>query len=96
MSNRTSENDHPEEDDPTRWGASDASHAASNGSNKDRLDSAPRNGGAAEGNGDRTLSEDLLLELEEEEIRYLRTEIYGWEDAEPLIQRLTALDRYRA
>ena len=35
-------------------------------------------------------------ELEEEELRYLRTEIYGWEDAEPLIQRLTALDRYRA
>jgi len=35
-------------------------------------------------------------ELEGEELRYLRTEIYGWEDAEPLIQRLTALDRYRA
>jgi DNA polymerase-3 subunit epsilon len=35
-------------------------------------------------------------ELEEEELRYLRTEIYGWEDAEPLTLRLTAFDRYRA
>lgn len=34
--------------------------------------------------------------LEEEEVRYLRTEIYCWEDAEPLILRLTAHDRYRA
>lgn len=35
-------------------------------------------------------------ELREEEFRYLRTEIYCWEDAEPLTWRLTALDRYRA
>ena len=35
-------------------------------------------------------------ELREGEFRYLRTEIYCWEDAEPLTWRLTALDRYRA
>ncbi|RXT51184.1 DNA polymerase III subunit epsilon [Bosea sp. Tri-44] len=35
-------------------------------------------------------------ELREDEFRYLRTEIYCWEDAEPLTLRLTALDRYRA
>ncbi|WP_377848628.1 3'-5' exonuclease [Bosea sp. UC22_33] len=35
-------------------------------------------------------------EIQEEEFRYLRTEIYGWEDAEPLTIRLTAFDRYRA
>ncbi|MGO4405232.1 3'-5' exonuclease [Bosea sp. RAF48] len=35
-------------------------------------------------------------ELQEEEFRYLRTEIYCWEDAEPLTIRLTAFDRYRA
>lgn len=35
-------------------------------------------------------------ELQEEEFRYLRTEIYGWEDAEPLTLRLTAHDRYRS
>ncbi|MGO4407924.1 3'-5' exonuclease [Bosea sp. RAF48] len=35
-------------------------------------------------------------ELREEEIRYLRTDIYCWEDAEPLTLRLTAYDRYRA
>jgi len=35
-------------------------------------------------------------ELYDDEIRYLRTEIYGWEDAEPLTLRLTALDRFRA
>jgi DNA polymerase-3 subunit epsilon len=40
------------------------------------------------------------IEIDEElcndELRYLRTDIYGWEDAEPLTSRLTALDRYRA
>ncbi|HEV7318215.1 MAG TPA: 3'-5' exonuclease [Ensifer sp.] len=40
------------------------------------------------------------IEIDEEayddELRYLRTEIYCWEDAEPLSQRLTALDRFRA
>lgn len=35
-------------------------------------------------------------ELRAEELRYLRTEIYCWEDAEPLTLHLTALDRYRA
>lgn len=35
-------------------------------------------------------------ELEGDELRYLRTDIYCWEDAEPLTLRLTALDRFRA
>jgi len=35
-------------------------------------------------------------ELFDEELRYLRTDIYCWEDAEPLTLRLTALDRFRA
>lgn len=35
-------------------------------------------------------------DLREEEFRHLRTEIYCWEDAEPLTLRLNALDRYRA
>lgn len=29
------------------------------------------------------------------ELEYLRTEIYGWRDAEPLVQKLTAVDRYK-
>lgn len=35
-------------------------------------------------------------EFYDEELRYLRTDIYCWEDAEPLTVRLTALDRFRA
>lgn len=35
-------------------------------------------------------------DLYDEELRYLRTDIYCWEDAEPLTLRLTALDRFRA
>lgn len=31
----------------------------------------------------------------EAELDYLRTEIYGWRDADPLIQKLTATDRYK-
>ncbi|MGO1163193.1 3'-5' exonuclease [Brucella pseudogrignonensis] len=31
----------------------------------------------------------------EAELEYLRTEIYPWRDAEPLIQKLTAMDRYK-
>lgn len=31
----------------------------------------------------------------EAELEYLRTEIYGWRDAEPLIQKLTAVERYK-
>jgi DNA polymerase-3 subunit epsilon len=31
----------------------------------------------------------------EAELEYLRTEIYPWRDAEPLIQKLTAVDRYK-
>ncbi|WIJ23415.1 3'-5' exonuclease [Devosia sp. RR2S18] len=34
--------------------------------------------------------------LHEEELAYLRREIYQWEDAEPLCVRLTAQDRFRA
>ena len=37
------------------------------------------------------VSEDLV----EAELRWLRTEIYGRADAEPLVQYLTAVDRYR-
>ncbi|OYR15167.1 3'-5' exonuclease [Brucella thiophenivorans] len=29
------------------------------------------------------------------ELEYLRTEIYGWRDADPLIQKMTAVDRYK-
>lgn len=35
-------------------------------------------------------------DLYDDELGYLRTDIYGWEDADPLTQRLTALDRFRA
>lgn len=35
-------------------------------------------------------------DLRDEELRHLRTDIYCWEDAEPLTQRLSAHDRYRA
>jgi len=35
-------------------------------------------------------------ELHDDELRYLRTEIYRWEDAEPLTIRLTAEDRFRS
>jgi len=38
----------------------------------------------------------IEIDDEEEEPRHLRTEIYGWEDAEPLTLRFTAHDRYRA
>jgi DNA polymerase-3 subunit epsilon len=31
----------------------------------------------------------------EDELRFLRTEIYGW-DADPPVQHLTAFDRFRA
>src|SRR5690606_32307942 len=38
-------------------------------------------------------------EVDEEELdaelEYLRTEIYGWRDADPLVQKLTAMDRYK-
>ena len=35
-------------------------------------------------------------EAYEDELRYLRTDIYRWDDAEPLTMRLTAHDRFRA
>jgi DNA polymerase-3 subunit epsilon len=34
--------------------------------------------------------------LYEDELRYLRTEIYRWDEAEPLTVRLTAHGRFRA
>jgi len=34
-------------------------------------------------------------ELYEDELAYLRSEIYGWPEAEPLTLRLTATDRFR-
>lgn len=34
-------------------------------------------------------------EAEQDEVRFLRTDIYRREDADPLIQRLTAFDRFR-
>ena len=38
------------------------------------------------------LDEDAL----DDELHYLRTEIYRWPDADPPIRRLTAYDRFRA
>lgn len=35
-------------------------------------------------------------ELLEDELRYLRTEVYRWRDADPPVRRLTAFDRFRA
>ena len=66
MSNRSSQNDHSEDDDPLVWSDQDASHVTSNGAIDDLLDEAPLNVGAVEDNGDRDLSEDMLLELEDE------------------------------
>lgn len=34
-------------------------------------------------------------ELHDDELRYLRTDIYRWDEAEPLTVRLTAIDRFR-
>jgi DNA polymerase-3 subunit epsilon len=31
----------------------------------------------------------------QEEINYLRAEVYGWEDADPLVTYTTAFDRYK-
>ncbi len=38
------------------------------------------------------VADDML----DEELRYLRAEIYGWPDADPPIKRLTALERFKA
>ena len=35
-------------------------------------------------------------EAMEDELRFLRSEIYRWEEADPLVQRLTAFDRFRS
>ncbi len=66
MSNRTPQNDHSDEDDPTIWAGSDASHPTSNGSSDDFNDAIPSNGRAAEDHGDGSLGDDLLLELGDE------------------------------
>ncbi len=38
------------------------------------------------------VADDML----DEELRYLRAEIYRWPDADPPIRRLTALERFKA
>jgi DNA polymerase-3 subunit epsilon len=38
------------------------------------------------------IAEDAL----DDELRYLRTQVYRWDDADPPIKRLTAFDRFRA
>lgn len=38
---------------------------------------------------------EIAEELLEDELRFLRTEIYRWQDADPPVQRLTALDRFK-
>ncbi len=66
MSNRSSQNDHSEEDDPLLWSDQDASHASPHGAIDDLLDEASLNGSGDEDNGDRDLSDELLLELGDE------------------------------
>jgi DNA polymerase-3 subunit epsilon len=39
---------------------------------------------------------EVAEELLEEELHYLRTEVYRWRDADPSVRRLTAFDRFRA
>ena len=38
---------------------------------------------------------EIAEEAMEDEFRFLRDEIYRWEDADPPVQRLTAFDRFR-
>ncbi|MEO9340455.1 3'-5' exonuclease [Mesorhizobium sp. SB112] len=38
---------------------------------------------------------EIEEDLYDDELRYLRTEIYRWDEAEPLTVRLTAFDRFR-
>jgi DNA polymerase III subunit epsilon len=39
---------------------------------------------------------ELAEEVLDDELHYLRSEIYRWPDADPLIRRLTAFDRFKA
>ncbi|TWB07793.1 DNA polymerase-3 subunit epsilon [Rhizobium sp. ERR 1071] len=39
---------------------------------------------------------EIAEEAVEEELRFLRTEIYRWEDADPPVQHLTAFDRFKS
>ncbi|MBB3659912.1 DNA polymerase-3 subunit epsilon [Rhizobium sp. BK650] len=39
---------------------------------------------------------DVTEEMLEDELKYLRSEIYCWDEAEPLVSRLTAFERYRS
>jgi RNA polymerase primary sigma factor len=62
MSNRTSQNDHAD-DDPLFWVAADEMHTSTSGSIDDLLSDPTASGEDGGNNGDRELSEDLLLEL---------------------------------
>ncbi|MBW9052454.1 3'-5' exonuclease [Rhizobium mesosinicum] len=39
---------------------------------------------------------DVSEEMLEDELKYLRAEVYCWEEAEPLVRRLTAFERFRS
>ncbi len=39
---------------------------------------------------------EIAEELLDDELRYLRSEIYRWDEADPPVQRLTAFDRFKA
>lgn len=47
----------------------------------------------------RRAAEGVVVEIDEDllddEVHYLRTDIYSWDEAEPLTVRLTAHDRFR-
>ncbi len=65
MSNRTTPNDHEEEEDATTWRSSDRFHASSNGSIDAFDGDSELPGDAAGADGDNGLNEELLLELED-------------------------------
>ncbi|SCB39988.1 DNA polymerase-3 subunit epsilon [Rhizobium hainanense] len=39
---------------------------------------------------------EIAEEAMDHELRFLRTEIYRWQDADPPVQRLTAFDRFKS
>jgi DNA polymerase III subunit epsilon len=39
---------------------------------------------------------DVAEDAVEEELKFLRSEIYGWDEADPVVSRLTAFERFRA
>ncbi len=86
MSNRTSPNDHEEEDDAAAWQSSDAELGASNGSIDDLLGAQDLDGAGVGPNGDSGLNEELLLELEDEADDELVLEaIIGAVDGDPSV-----------